>query len=103
LRRSEAFWDPTKDQEDQDESDGDIDPEDPLPRQSGNDDAAERRAGAMRARPVMPLKTPKARPRSCLGKVALKSAIASGMTSAAPAPCPARAVMSQATWWLGTA
>ena len=51
----------------------------------------------MRATPVTPLKIPSAFPRSCGGKTALRTAIASGIKSAAPAPCPARAAMSQPT------
>lgn len=49
---------------------------------------------AMRARPVTALKIPSALARSSRGNTALKSAIASGMTSAAPAPWTARAAIS---------
>ena len=50
---------------------------------------------AMRASPVKPLKIPSAFPRSSRGNAALKSAVASGITSAAPAPWTARAAISQ--------
>ena len=51
----------------------------------------------MRASPVTPLKIPSALARSCDGNVALKSAIAIGMMSAAPAPWTARAAISHPT------
>ncbi len=53
---------------------------------------------AIRASPVMPLKMPSALARASRGNAALRSAIASGMTSAAPAPCAARAAISQPTF-----
>ncbi len=46
------------------------------------------------AHPVTPLKMPSARARSSLGNAALSTAMASGITSAAPAPCKARAAIS---------
>ena len=49
---------------------------------------------AMSASPVTPLNIPSALARSSRGNAALKSAIASGMTSAAPAPWTARAAIS---------
>jgi hypothetical protein len=49
---------------------------------------------AMSASPVRPLKMPSAFARSCGGNVALRSAIASGTTSAPPTPCAARAAIS---------
>ncbi len=48
-----------------------------------------------RASPVTPLKSPRAFPRSSRGNATLSSAIASGITSAAPAPWTARAAISQ--------
>ncbi|MHC2510002.1 hypothetical protein ACVII1_005240 [Bradyrhizobium elkanii] len=48
------------------------------------------------AHPVMPLKTPSARARSSRPKAPLRIAIASGITSAAPAPCRARAAIRAA-------
>jgi len=46
------------------------------------------------AQPVMLLKMPRARARSSRPNVPLRIAIASGITSAAPAPCSARAAIS---------
>ena len=49
------------------------------------------------ATPVMALKIPIAAPRFSGGKAALRSASATGVSSAAPAPCAARAAISQPT------
>ena len=49
------------------------------------------------ARPVIALKIPIAAPRRSGGKAALSSASPSGTSSAAPAPCTARAAISQPT------
>jgi len=49
------------------------------------------------AMPVTPLKIPIAQARRSGGKAALRSASESGITSAAPAPCTARAAISQPT------
>ena len=49
------------------------------------------------ARPVIALKIPIAAPRRSGGKAALSSARPSGISSAAPAPCTARAPISQPT------
>ena len=49
------------------------------------------------ARPVMALKMPIAAPRRSGGNAALSSARPSGMISAAPAPCTARAAISLPT------
>ena len=49
---------------------------------------------AIRASPVTPLKSPRAFPRSSRGNAALRSAIASGITRAAPAPWTARAAIN---------
>jgi hypothetical protein len=46
------------------------------------------------ASPVTPVKSPIARPSRSRGYAAVSSAIASGITSAAPAPCTARAAIS---------
>ncbi len=51
----------------------------------------------MRANPVTPPKMPSARARSSLAKASLRIAIASGITSAAPAPCADRAAISDST------
>ena len=50
----------------------------------------------IRANPVTPLKMPSARARSSVGNAPLRIAIASGITKAAPAPCAARAAISDA-------
>ena len=47
------------------------------------------------AHPVMPLKMPRALARSSFANAPLRIAIASGITSAAPAPCTDRAAISQ--------
>jgi hypothetical protein len=49
---------------------------------------------AISAIPVMPLSIPSALPRCSRGKAAPSSAIASGITNAAPVPCAARAAIS---------
>jgi hypothetical protein len=49
------------------------------------------------ASPVTPPKMPRARPRRSGGNAAFTSASASGMTRVAPAPCTARAAISQPT------
>jgi hypothetical protein len=58
--------------------------------------APPRTGPAMRARPVMPAKRPSALARASRGKAAPRSAIASGITSAAPTPWRARAAISDA-------
>ena len=79
-----------------DEADRDVEPEDPLPGEALGDRAADDRAGDHRE-PGDAAEDPERRPARLGGNAALSSASASGITSAAPAPCTARAAISLPT------
>ena len=80
-----------------DQPDRHVEPEDPLPADA-LDHAPPTSGPLATARPVIALKMPIAAPRFSGGNAALSRASPSGMISAAPAPCRARATISDSTF-----
>ena len=92
--RAETFAQARGDQSDRDQSDRQVDPEDPAPAKTFGDEAADRGADDQRASGYAAENAE----RACAffpGKGAAQDAPSpSGITSAAPAPCAARAAIS---------
>ena len=87
---------PGQHERDREQADRDVEPEDPLPARPST--TAPPTSGPLAtAMPVIALKIPIAAPRCSGGNAALSSARPSGISSAAPAPCTARAAISQPT------
>ena len=93
LVRAERLAQAPEGERNRDDADRDVDPEDPLPGDTGDDCAADDRA-ERNGDPADAGPGPSARPRRSLGNASLRIVDVSGMTIAPPNPWTARAASS---------